>query len=134
MNKTLTRKDNPRFDVINRYNVAILSLKNQLKTATGIDELTSIASKIIDLEQQILVEKTAGYKQLEKEQKEISSKVDKLRRELRRAEEELESVDHKIDHKINGYRKALQIKIDSLNEDYNVIVENMEALDLGMEM
>lgn len=134
MNKTLTRKDNPRFDVINRYNVAIASLRNQLKTATGIDELTSIASKIIDLEQQILIEKTAGYKQLEKEQKEISNKVDKLRRELRRAEEELDLVDNKIDHKINGYRKALQIKIDSLNEDYNVIVENMEALDLGMDI
>ena len=53
-------KDKPCFDRINRHNVAITSLKNQLKQASSIDELTVLAGKIIELEQQIVVEKTAG--------------------------------------------------------------------------
>jgi predicted nuclease with TOPRIM domain len=122
MNKTLTKKDNPRFDVINRYNVAILSLRNQLKQANGIDELTAIAGKIIELEQQILVEKSAGYAQLEEEKKKVEGKVDKLRRELKRAEDDLNRIDNSMDLKVNGYRKALQTKIDLLNEEYNDIM------------
>jgi predicted nuclease with TOPRIM domain len=134
MAKPLNKKDNPRFEVINKYNVAVASLRNQLKTATGIDELTSIASKIIDLEQQILVEKSAGYKQLEAEQKTIHAKVDKLRRELRRAEDELDQLGNKIDIKINGYKKSLQQKIDALTDDYNLVIENMELLDTNMDL
>jgi predicted nucleic acid-binding Zn-ribbon protein len=126
MNKTLTKKDNPRFDIINRYNVTIISLRNQLKQAIGIDELTSIASKIIELEHQILVEKSAGYAQLEEEKKKIESKVDKLRRELKRAEDDLNRIDNSIDLKMNGYRKALQSKIDSLNDEYNEVILSME--------
>ena len=127
MNRTLKGKSikNARFDVINRYNVAIASLRNQLKQAAGIDELTLIASKIIDLEQQILVEKTAGYKELEKEKNALSSKIDKIKRELRRLEDNLQTIDNKIDLKVNVYRKALQTKIDTLADEYTGIVAQM---------
>ncbi len=118
MNKTLTKKENPRFDIINKYNVAIASLRNQLKQASGIDELTQIASKIIELEQQILVEKSAGYKELEEEKKKVEGKVDKLRRDLKRAEDDLNRIGNNIDVKINGYRRALQHKIENLTQEY----------------
>lgn len=131
MNRTLKGKQNfknARFDVINRYNVAIASLRNQLKLATGIDELTVIASKIIDLEQQILVEKTAGYKELEKEKSTVESKIDKMKRELRRLEDDLHTIDNKIDLKVNVYRKVLQNKIDDLSDQYTGIVGQMDQL------
>lgn len=125
MNKSLTKKDNPRFEIINKYNVAIASLRNQLKQASGIDELTQIASKIIDLEHQILVEKSAGYKELEDEKKKIESKVDKLKRELKRAEDDLGRIDNSIDVKLNGYRKALQSKIENLTQEYTNIEQQI---------
>lgn len=122
MSERLTKKDLPRFDVINKYNVAIKSLRNQLKQATGIDELTNIAAKIVDLEQQIMTEKSNGYKQLEEERKLIEKRIDNLSRELERAKGDLNRVGNSLDFKLNGYRKKLQARIDSLNSEYTVIM------------
>jgi len=122
MSRRLTKKDLPRFDVINKYNVAIKSLRNQLKQATGIDELTNIAAKIVDLEQQIMTEKSNGYKQLEEEKKLIEKRIDTLTRELERAKGDLNRVGNSLDFKLNGYRKKLQARIDSLNDEYAVIM------------
>ena len=130
MIKTLTKKENPRFELINKYNVAISSLKNQLKQAEGIDQLTQVATKIIDLEQKILVEKAMGYKEIEEEKKKIADKVDKLRRELRAAENELTRVDNSLDLKVNGYKKALQIKIDNLSQEYMNIEQQLNEVNL----
>jgi chromosome segregation ATPase len=133
MNKSLTNKessvDKPSFDRINRFNVAIVSLKNQLKLSTNIDELTILASKIIELEQQIIVEKTAGYKKLEKEKKEIEDRIDKIKRELKRAEDDLQRIGNNLDLKVNGLRKTLQIRIDSLNTEYDSLVNRVNNLD-----
>ncbi len=122
MSRSLTKKDLPRFDVINKYNVAIKSLRNQLKQATGIDELTNIAAKIVDLEQQIMTEKSNGYKQLEEEKKLIEKHIGTLTRELERAKGDLNRVGNSLDFKLNGYRKKLQARIDSLNNEYTVIM------------
>ena len=132
MNQSLNRKKfrQPRFDVINRYNVAIKSLRNQLKTASGIDELTNIASKIIELEQQIMIEKSIGYQRLKDNKKQIKYKIDKLQRELNQAEGELSQIDTKLTFKINGYRKTLQARIDSLNIEYQAIVGFMKYDEL----
>lgn len=126
MYKTLTKKEKTRFEVINKYNVAIMSLKNQLKNASSIDELTILASRIINLEQQILVEKSTGYKELEQEKKKVETKIDKLTRELKQAENDLNRIDNNIDLKLNGYRSALQAKIEGLTNDFN----NMQELIL----
>jgi DNA repair exonuclease SbcCD ATPase subunit len=125
MRRHLTKKDLPRFDIINKYNVAIKSLRNQLKQANGIDELTNIAAKIVELEQQIMKEKTSGYKQLEEEKKLIEKRIDTLSRELNRAKEDLIRVGNSLDYKLNGYRKKLQERIDSLNNEYAIMVEYM---------
>ncbi len=122
MSKPLTKKDLPRFAAINKYNVAIKSLRNKLKTAKGLDELTNIAAKIIELENQILVERTNGYRQLEDEKKTIENRIDRLQRELQNANHDLKRVGNSLDHKLNGYRKKLQTKIDSLNEEYVMIM------------
>ena len=117
MSKTLIKKDHPRFDNINKYNVTIKSLRNKLRSATGIDELTDIASKIIDLENQILAEKTNGYKQLENEKKQVEKKINKLQRVLSKETDKLQQIDNSLEFKLNGYRKKLQLRIDSLNND-----------------
>lgn len=115
----------PSFAKINKYNVAIASLQNQLKASTSIDELTSIASKIIEFEQQVILEKTLGYKKLEKEKQTIENKIDKIRRELKRAEDDLQRVGNNLDLKVNGMRKTLQLRIESLNEEYNELVNKV---------
>lgn len=126
MSKPLTKKDLPSFDTINRYNVAIRSLRNKLKTATGIDELTNLAAKIIELENQILKEKTNGYKQLEDEKKTIEKRISKLQRDLNLATNDLHRVGNTLDYKLNGYRKKLQERIDSLNDEYTMIMGYIE--------
>jgi septal ring factor EnvC (AmiA/AmiB activator) len=118
-------ENKPCFEKINKYTVAIASLKNQLKNAESIDTLTSLAGKIIELENQIIIERTVGYKYLEKERKEIEDKIDKIRRELRRAEEELRRVDNQLDHKVNGYKKLLQNRIDNLGNEYNILAKQL---------
>lgn len=127
MSKRLTKKDSPRFDVINKYNVSIKSLRNQLKQATGIDELTNIASKIVDLEQQIMAEKSNGYKQLEDERKLIEKRIDTLNRDLNRAKNDLNRVGNSLDFKLTGYRKKLQTKINSLNNECTVIMGDISS-------
>lgn len=124
--KTDTKVDQPSFEKINKYNVAIQSLKNQLKQASSLDELTILAGKIIELEQQIVIEKSTGYKQLEKERKDIEQKIDKIRRELHRAEADLSRINNTLDFKINGYKKTLQAKIDSLGEEYNLLASDID--------
>jgi hypothetical protein len=121
MSKTLNRRRQPRFDLINKHNVTIKSLRNQLYRAEGIDELTTIASKIIELEQQIMIEKSIGYRQLEESKKQLLYKINKLQRDLQRAETALSQIDTKLDFKLNGYRNKLQEKIDLLNSEYQSI-------------
>jgi DNA anti-recombination protein RmuC len=70
-----------------------------------------------------------GYKQLEKERKEIESRIDRIKRELRRAEEDLSRIDGALDLKVNGYKKMLQSKIDSLGEEFHALVTQLEEQD-----
>jgi hypothetical protein len=132
MNKSLTKKisgvDSCSFEKINKFNVAIMSLKNQLRTSNNIDELTLVASKIIDLEHQIVIEKTTGYKQLEEEKKTIECKINKIRRDLKNAEDDLRRVGNHIDLKLVGYKNALQLRIDSLNDEYNLSIAQMNQI------
>ncbi len=122
MSKTLSKKNMPRFDSINKYNVTIKSLRNKLKSAKGIDELTDIASKIIELENQILTEKTNGYKQLEVEKKQVEKKINKLQRVLTKESNKLQQIDDSLEYKLNGYRKKLQMRVDSLADDYIMVM------------
>lgn len=115
-------KKKPRFYLINKYNVAIISLRNQLKQANGIDELTYIASKIIDLENQIMLERKNGYKQLEEEKKVVEKKIMGLQKEIENAADALRRIDNEIEFKLNGYRKTLQTRIDKLQEEYSKIM------------
>jgi hypothetical protein len=117
---------NKRYEIINKYNVAIASLRNKILQTNGIDELTLLASKIIEMEQQILIEKTAGYKELEKEKKTLENKLDKAKREIQRMEHDKTIINNKINVKINGYKKTLESKIADLSNDYNTLLENMD--------
>jgi len=131
MSRVLTEKRTPRFDIINRHNVAIASLRNQLRNATGIDELTAIAGKIIDFENKVLLERSAGYKQLEDEKKRVEEKMDRLKRDLEKTITERDLIANALDNKLNGYKKTLQNKIDLLTAEYNNVLENMS--DAGLE-
>lgn len=113
--------DRPSFDKINRINVTIRSLRNQLRVTTDISKLSQIAHKIAELEEQAVIEKSRGYKQLEKRKKTIEDKIDKMKRQLSRAESELQQVDNSLHHKVDGYRKLLQMRINMLHEEYSYL-------------
>lgn len=110
------------FDKINRCSVAIQSLRNQLKLSQNLDELTIIAGKIIDLENEILSERTAGCKKLAKKKKEIEIKIDGLRRKISNEETKLSTIDNMITLKISKYKEQLENKIEDLSKEYNSIV------------
>ena len=108
-----------RFDKINRCNVAIRSLRNQLKISNNLDELTLIAGKIIDLENEILSERTIGCKQLTRKKKAIEVKIDTLRRKISTEESKLNNIDNMITLKISKYKEQLETKIEHLSREYN---------------
>jgi len=108
-----------RFDKINRCNVAIRSLRNQLKISNNLDELTLIAGKIIDLENEILSERTIGCKQLTRKKKAIEVKIDTLRRKISTEESKLNNIDNMITLKISRYKEQLETKIEHLSKEYN---------------
>jgi hypothetical protein len=118
----------PNFDKINKYTVVICSLRNQLKTSKNIDELIVLAGKIIGLEQKILIEKTAGYKKLQRARIRAEESILKLNHLLAISEEKLSYVNSIIEFKLNGYKKNLQSKIDILKDDYNstIVLNNVE--------
>lgn len=126
--KTSNTSSSIRFDRINKYSVTVKSLRNQLKHAEGLDELTTIASKIVDLENQILIERSAGYKQLEEEKKLIERKVKRLSREISRANQDLERIGNSLEFRLNGYKKTLQGKIEELNTEYSTMLEYLASI------
>lgn len=109
----------PNFELINKYTVQITSLKNQLKLSNDIDELTIIADRIIELENQIIAEKATGVKVLEKEKKSTLDRIDKIQRELRKAEEELQRIDQTMEFRLVKYKQTLESKIEALSRQYN---------------
>lgn len=128
-------KLHPRYEIINKYNVTIQSLRQSIKLANTPDELAAIANKIVDFERKIFLEKTAGYKQLEQERKNIQDQIDKKARELKLLENEKNILNNKIAIKIKGQKLELEEKIATLRKDYELIVESLEDIneeaDLG---
>lgn len=122
--------DTPDFRKINQYQVAILSLKTKLKEAKDIDDLTILSNKIIELEKEILVEKTSGHKKLEKEREEIRQKIDKIQRQLLAAQHDLERVNNSIELKTTGYKKVLEKKIEALSEEYSHLLSEQESMSV----
>ncbi len=112
-------KDKPDFISINKYSIAINSLQNKLINATSLDEILLISDKIIQLEKEIIIEKTSSCKEIEKEKKEIENKIDKIKRDLRKEEDYLKQVDNKLNLKVNSHKKLLENKITFLQSEYN---------------
>ena len=110
-----------KYDKINKCNVAILSLRNKLKECKSVDELTMIASKIIELEQEVLLERSIRCKKLDKERKKIENKIDKLNRKLDLAKLDLQIIDDKIHIRIESYKKQLEKRMKNLEDEYENI-------------
>ena len=107
------------YDKINRCSVAIASLRRQLANANDVDELTILASKIIELEQQLTAEKLKTNIVLEKKKTEMERKIDLLRRKLTQAEEELALIKATIKRKRENTKSSLDLKISMLNKEYS---------------
>jgi predicted NAD-dependent protein-ADP-ribosyltransferase YbiA (DUF1768 family) len=93
----------PKFDKINKLNVAISSLRNQLKTSISINEILLIASKIIELEQSVCYNRLYGCKELENKRNHIIYKIIKLKRQLTQANKNLIHIENSLDYKLNRY-------------------------------
>ena len=115
------------FSKINILNCSIRSLKNQLKSASSIDELTVITSKILDLEQCIADERIAGYQKLNRLRISLETKIDGLSDRSKPLEYELSCVTLALVHKLNTYRSILDKKITNLSCEYADLTKNLTS-------
>lgn len=106
------------FDKVNRCSVAIVSLRRQLTNANDINELTLLAGKIIELEQELTTEKLKTTLALEKKKNTVEKKIDLLKRKLLQAEEELALIKATIKRKRENTKNSLDLKISLLNKEY----------------
>lgn len=117
----------PSFEKINKCHVSIKSLRNQLQTSQNIDELTVIASKIIELEHTILFERQIGCQKLNKKKVFIINKIDRLKRQLFIAKNELNNIENILNLKLNKYKEKLERKIEDISIEYEKIVAQSNA-------
>ena len=121
------RCKSPDYQIINKSNVQAASLLNRLRKTDNINELTTIAGKIIDLEQTVLRERQAVCKRLQAQQKRIQNQIDSLRRALERKTTQLNIVKNKLDLRLVNYKKILETKINVLSGEYNKALERINA-------
>lgn len=115
----------PNFSAINVYNVAIVSLKNKLKSVTDIDELIVVSKKIIELEKKIFAERSAVYKDLEKKKQQIEQRIAKINKALEAAQDELKRITISIDVRVNSYKKSLETRIETLSKEFAELSEQL---------
>jgi len=115
------------FDRVNKINIMVSSLRNQLKHCSTIDEMNIVAANIISLEHQCALEKIGDCQELEQERHRAQARVDKLRNELLTAENELLLVSKKINTKISIHLKSMQKNVDRIERDYFSAVETTET-------
>lgn len=118
-----------RFDLINKYNIAIGSLKNKLKAASDINELTIVAGQIMELENKIILERTSGYQKLEKERIQVLAEIDNHKRALARLEGLLHTIEQRIKSKTTLNQKIIEAKLSQLHIEYNQALQNLDKQD-----
>lgn len=118
---TSSQSSTPSFILINKYTVAINSLRNKLKTSESIDELINISGKILELESSILEERKLSYKSIEEEKKKVSLKVKQLEKQLAKACDELDTIENTLQYKVEKYKKSLELSIDKLSKEFSIM-------------
>ncbi len=119
----MNKNDKPNFDIINKNKVAIKSLRTQLAKAKTVEELSSIAADIVELETQIAFEKSAGYAKYQAEKKKISMKIDKLQRSIKRSENVIDIINKHIEYKTSN--KELKAHMNDLEKIYKTGIRNI---------
>jgi septal ring factor EnvC (AmiA/AmiB activator) len=123
MSVNLNNNPKPNFDIINKNKVAIKSLRTQLAKAKTVEELSSIAADIVELETQIAFEKSAGYAKYQAEKKKISMKIDKLQRSIKRSETVIDIINKHIEYKTSN--KELKAHMNDLEKIYKTGIRNI---------
>ena len=120
----MNRNIKPNYDIINKNKVAIKSLRTQLSKAKTVEELSAIAAEVVELENQIAFEKSAGYVKYQAEKKKIANQIDKLQRTIRRNESIISIIDKQLEHKTSN--KELKEHINDLARYYK---ENVRKIN-----
>jgi len=121
-------KKGPNFRKINAAKVRIHSLRNKINKTEDLDTITNMMAEVLLLEDEILREKTKGYKLLETKKKSIEEKIEKMARELYKLEDELSIVDLELKQKTEKAREELAQKIKILEIEYNAVSEKLERM------
>lgn len=121
-------KKGPNFRKINAAKVRIHSLRNKINKTNDINTITNMMAEVLTLEDEILREKTKGYKLLESKKKSIEDKIQKMARELYKLEDELSIVDLELKQKTEKAREELAQKIKILEIEYNAVSEKLEKM------
>ena len=133
-------KQKPDFILINKLECGIISLKNQLKSTSSMDELTVITDKIIQLERSVAKERLSGYQNLNKKRLYLEDVLDGINtvnninsssyehydKAAKQIQYELGRVTMLLKHKIDTYKVVLDKKIVSLQYDYDELQKNID--------
>ncbi len=102
-----TVKSSTNHILINKYKIALQSVKNKLETCTDLETLLDLSRDIVEIETKIMQEYQKGYSKLEVNKKNVRAKIDKLKRNLNKAESELNQINNSIDVKMNKHIKHI---------------------------
>ncbi len=125
-----TQRKGPNFRKINAAKVRIASLRNKINRTKNIDEITNMMAEVLTLEDDILREKTKGYKLLESKKKMIEARIEKMVHELNKLEDELSSVDMELKQKTEKAKADLAEKIKILEKEYNEVTARLETMPI----
>lgn len=122
------RAKGPNFQKINVAKIKIKSLRNKINRPEYAGNITDLMMEVIELEKEILFEKTKGYTLLEAKKKMIQQKMESLARELMKLEDELSIVDLELKQKIEKAREQLTEKIKVLETEYETVARHLDRI------
>lgn len=111
------------FTIINKLSVSISSHKVQLTKCENVEEMEKICKNIVDMENEILMERKKELKTLQMKKEDILQKMTGL-------ESALDDVNRDIHARINRYREAVTSRISRLENEVNGKKGELEGKDV----
>mgnify|MGYP001590598531 CR=1 FL=1 len=104
------------FEEINRYNAAIFSLKNRIHRTDDSDELESLHSQVIELENKVLLERNQPASiSLDEHKQKLTKEIERNKKKQQELEKELTNVQNAMHKQVNVIRKQLSEQLQILD-------------------
>lgn len=96
------------YNLLHRVGVSIGSCRNELTKAKTLEEVSTLADKLTDLERQIVLKRQEDVRLMIQRRESILKKIEQLNQELKR-------IDKQYHSKIEWYKRQVKSRIDELD-------------------